>query len=144
VLRVHHSSLITHRFLVSDLVLAACAATTLVLIRGGPAGVLLVANCLAGACLGFQFAAAGFIVGRSGPCPTVPRSSLVASAPESVARRVGVLTALDLVGGSLGGILTALVFVPVFGIGAAALCAGAVKLASALAQLVPCRSVSHP
>jgi spermidine synthase len=141
---LHPSSFLRHAFLVSDLVLAACAATTLVLIRGGPAGVLLVANCLAGACLGFQFAAAGFIVGRSGPCPTVPRSSLVASAPESVARRVGVLTALDLVGGSLGGILTALVFVPVFGIGAAALCAGAVKLASALAQLVPCRSVSHP
>jgi predicted membrane-bound spermidine synthase len=114
------------------------------LIRVGPTGAFLVANGLAGACLGFQFAVAGSIVGRSGPCPTVPRASFIASSPKSLARRAGILAALDLVGGSLGGILTALVFVPVFGIGAAAMCAGAVKLASALAQLVPGRPASPP
>ena len=132
---LHPSSLLFHPFLVSDLVLAACAAATMVLIRGGPAVVFLVANCLAGACLGFQFAVAGFIAHRS---------SLIASAPEATARRAGALTALDLAGGSLGGIMTALVVVPIFGIGTAALAAGAVKLTSALAQLMPGRPVSQP
>jgi len=94
--------------------------------HGGPAGAFLLADCLAGACLGFQFAVAGSIVHRP---------SSIVSVPESAARRAGVLTALDLTGGSIGGILTALVFVPVFGIGAAALSAGAVKLVSALIQL---------
>lgn len=106
-------------FLVTDLVLTGCAAGVTLFVRGGPAGVFLLTNCLAGACLGFQFAVAGSIV----------------SVPESAARRAGVLTALDLAGGSIGGILTALVFVPVFGIGIAALSAGAVKLASVFAQL---------
>jgi predicted membrane-bound spermidine synthase len=106
----------------------------MVLIRGGPAGAFLVANCLAGACLGFQFAVAASIV--HGP-------SSIVSAPESAARRAGVLTALDLAGGCLGGILTALVFVPVFGIYVAALFAGAVKVASAVAQLMPSRPVSQ-
>jgi spermidine synthase len=133
-LPAHRSSLITHRLLASDLVLAACAATSMVLIRGGPAGAFLVANCLAGACLGFQFAVAASIV--HGP-------SSIVSAPESAARRAGVLTALDLAGGCLGGILTALVFVPVFGIYVAALFAGAVKVASAVAQLMPSRPVSQ-
>jgi hypothetical protein len=130
---LHPSSLLLHPFLLSDLALAACAVLTLVLIRGGPAGAFLLADCLAGACLGFQFALAGSIV--HSPSSTV-------SAPESAARRAGVLTALDLVGGSLGGILTALVLVPVFGIATAALVAGAVKLASALVQLMPGRPVS--
>jgi spermidine synthase len=134
VLRVHHSALITRRFLISDLVLAACAAITLILVHGGPAAALLAVNCFAGACLGFQFAVAGSIVHRP---------SSIVSASESAGRRAGILTALDLVGGSLGGVLTALVLVPVFGIGAAALCAGAVKLASALVQLVPGRPVSQ-
>ena len=128
----HPSSFIPHPFLVADLVLARCAAAAVVLFHGGPAVVFLVANCTAGACLGFQFAVAGIITHRS---------SLIASA---AARRAGVLTALDLAGGSLGGLLTALVFVPVFGIGTAALCAGAVKLASALVQLMPARPVSQP
>jgi hypothetical protein len=114
-------------FFAADLVIAACAATVVALIRGGPIGAFLAANCVAGACLGFQFALAG--------------SGVTAS---SAGRRAGVLTALDLVGGSLGGILTALVLVPVFGIGAAALVAGAVKLTSALAQLMSGRPVSHP
>jgi spermidine synthase len=122
-------------FFAADLVLATCAAAVMALIRGGPAGALLGADCLAGACLGFQFAVAGSIV----HCP-----SSIVSAPATAARRAGVLTALDLVGGSLGGILTALVLVPVFGIGAAALVAGAVKLTSALAQLMSGRLVSHP
>jgi predicted membrane-bound spermidine synthase len=128
-----HSSL-APLFAVSDLVLAVCAAAVLALIRGGPAGVLLSANCLAGACLGFQFAVAGSMA--RGP-------SSIVSAPMSAARRAGVLTALDLVGGSIGGILTALVLVPAFGIGTAALLAGAVKLTSALAQLMPGRPVSQ-
>ena len=98
----------------------------MLLMHGGPAGAFLLADCLAGACLGFQFAVAGSIVHRP---------SSIVSVPESAARRAGVLTALDLTGGSIGGILTALVFVPVFGIGAAALSAGAVKLVSALIQL---------
>ena len=131
-LPIHHSSFITHRFLLTDIVLAACAVATVVLIHGGPTGAFLVANCATGACLGFQFAVAGFITHQS---------SLIAS---SASRRAGVLTALDLVGGSLGGILIALVIVPVFGITAAALVAGAVKLTSALAQLVPGRPVSQP
>jgi spermidine synthase len=128
-LPLHPSSLLLHPFLVSDLVLAACAAAAVALACDGPAAAFLAVNCFAGACLGFQFAVAG---GRA------------AVSRRSVARRAGVLTALDLVGGSLGGILTALVFVPVFGIGAAALCASAVKLASALAQLVPGRPASLP
>jgi spermidine synthase len=115
-----------HRFLVSDLVLAVCAAAAVILIHGGPASAFLLANCLAGACLGFQFALAGSIVHSP---------SSIVSASESAARRAGILTALDLAGGSLGGILTALVLVPVFGIGTAALSAGAVKLISALVQL---------
>ena len=120
------SSFILRPFLWADLVLAACTAAVVALIRGGPAGAFLVANCLAGACLGFQFATAGS--GATG---------------SSAARRAGVLTALDLAGGSLGGILTALVLVPVFGIGAAALSAGAVKLTSALVQLTPARRPSQ-
>jgi spermidine synthase len=128
-------SSIVHRFFVSDLALAACAAAAVALIRGGPAGMFLVANCLAGACLGFQFAVAGSIVHRS---------SSIVSGPATAARRAGILTALDLAGGSLGGILTALVLVPVFGIGTAALLAGSVKLVSSLAQLVPSRAVSQP
>ncbi len=115
-----------HPFLWADLVLVACTAAVVGLIRGGPAGVFLVANCLAGACLGFQFVVAG-----SG------------AAGSSAARRAGVLTALDLAGGSLGGILTALVLVPVFGMGPAALSAGAVKLTSALVQLTPKRRPSR-
>jgi spermidine synthase len=130
-----HSVLGSSFLFAADIVLLACAAAAALLVHGGPAGAFLVANCVAGACLGFQFAVAGFIA---------PRSSLIASSPETAARRAGVLTALDLAGGSLGGILTALVFVPVFGIGAAALCAGAVKFASALAQLMPGRPVSQP
>jgi spermidine synthase len=139
VLRAHHPSLSTPRFLISDLVLAACAAVTLVLVHSGPAAAFLAVNCLAGACLGFQFAVAGFAVGRSGPCPTAPRSSLIVSAPGSAARRAGTLTALDLVGGSLGGLLTALVAAPALGISIAALIAGAVKLTSACTQLMPGR-----
>ncbi len=128
-------SSIVHRFFVSDLVLAACAAAAALLVHGGPASAFLGANCLAGTCLGFQFAVAGSIVHRP---------SSVVWAPETAARRAGVLTALDLAGGSLGGILTALVIVPVFGIGVAALFAGTVKLTSALAQLMPGRPVSQP
>ena len=124
---------LTPLFVVSDLVLAACVATAMVLVRGGPAGAFLVANCLAGTCLGFQFAVAG---------STVHGPSSIVSAPESAARRAGVLTALDLAGGSLGGILTALVLVPAFGIGVAALSAGTVKLVSALVQLTPSREAS--
>jgi spermidine synthase len=115
---VHPSSFLLHPFLGADIALALCAVATVVLIHAGPPSAFLLANCLAGACLGFQFAVAG-----SG------------AAGSSAGRRAGMLTALDLVGGSLGGILTALVFAPVFGIGAAALCAGAVKLASTLVQL---------
>jgi spermidine synthase len=122
-------------FLAADLVLAVCAAAAVMLIHDGPAAVFLAVNCLAGACLGYQFAVAGHIA---------PRSSLIASSPASAARRAGVLTALDLTGGSLGGILTALVLVPVFGIGVAALFAGAVKVTSALTQLMPGRPVSQP
>ena len=78
------------------------------------------------------------------PWSTVHGPSSVVSVPESAGRRAGILTALDLAGGGLGGILTALVLVPVFGIHVAALSAGAVKLASALAQLMPGRPVSQP
>jgi len=120
-------------FVVSDIALMSCAAAVPALTRGGPAGFLVTANCLAGACLGFQFALAGSIIRRP---------SFVASAPQSAVRRAGVLTALDLAGGSLGGMLTALFVVPVFGIGVAALFAGAVKLASALVQLTPKRRTS--
>ncbi len=141
---LHPSSRLLHPFLLSDLVLAACAAAVMALIRVGPTGAFLVANSLAGACLGFQFAVAGFIAPRWPQRPLSDGASFTASSPGSLARRAGVLASLDLVGGSLGGILTALVFVPVFGIGAAALCAGAVKLASALAQLVPGRPASPP
>jgi spermidine synthase len=124
-----------HRFFVSDLALATCAATTMLLLHGGPAGAFLLANCLAGVCLGFQFALAGSIVHRP---------SSIVSVPGSAARRAGILTALDLAGGSLGGILTALVLAPVFGIGAAALSAGAVKLVSALVQLATRRPAPSP
>jgi len=132
---LHPSAFILHPFLLADLVLAVCAAAAALLIRIGPAVVFLAANCVAGACLGFQFAVAGCVV--HGP-------SSVVSVPESAGRRAGILTALDLAGGGLGGILTALVLVPVFGIYVAALSAGAVKLASALAQLMPGRPVSQP
>jgi predicted membrane-bound spermidine synthase len=43
------------------------------------------------------------------------------------------------VGGSLGGLLTALVAAPALGISIAALIAGAVKLTSACTQLMPGR-----
>jgi spermidine synthase len=117
-------------FLAADLVLAACTATAIILISGGRAGVFLFTNCLAGACLGFQFALAASIAASR-------------DAPVAARRSAGILTALDLVGGSLGGILTALILVPVLGIAAAALVAGAVKLASALVQLMPDRPVSQ-
>jgi spermidine synthase len=132
---VPHPSSLAHLFAVSDLVLAACAGAAALLIHGGPAAEFLAVNCLTGASLGFQFAVAGSIVHRP---------SSVVSAPESVSRRAGVLTALDLVGGGLGGILTALLVVPVFGIGAGALVAGVVKLTSALTQLMPGRPVPQP
>jgi spermidine synthase len=122
-------------FLIPDLVLAGCAAMVMLLTLGGPTGVFLIANCLAGACLGFQFAVAAGI-------GTTGRQSSIASR-QSSARRAGVLTALDLAGGSLGGILTSLLLVPVFGIAAAALFAGAVKLASSLVQLMPGRPASQ-
>jgi predicted membrane-bound spermidine synthase len=125
---------IVHRFFVSDLVLALCAAAVVALMRGGPADAFLAADCLAGACLGFEFAVAG---------STVHRPSSDASAPATAARRAGFLTALDLAGGSLGGILTSLILVPAFGISVAALSACAVKLISALVQLVPGRPVSQ-
>jgi spermidine synthase len=134
-LPIHHSSFITHRFFVSDLALAVCAAAAALLIHGGPAGAFLFANCLAGACLGFQFAVAGSGAATNRQSPIANR--------QSAGRRAGILTALDLAGGSLGGILTALVLVPVFGIGAAALSAGAVKLASALVQLATRRPGSQ-
>jgi hypothetical protein len=114
-------------FAAADVVLALSAAGVMLLIHGGPAGAFLLANCLAGASLGFQFAVAG-----SGAAAN--RQSAIANR-QFAGRRAGILTALDLAGGSLGGILTALVFAPVFGIGTAALSAGAVKLASALVQL---------
>jgi spermidine synthase len=120
-------------FMVADFVLASCAAAVLALTRGGPAGFLILANCLAGACLGFQFAVAGSVGAANRKSPITTR--------QSAAHRAGVLTALDLVGGSLGGILTALVLVPILGIDTAALCAGAVKLASALFQLTPTHQV---
>ncbi len=123
-------------FIVADVALASCAAAVLALTRGGPAGFLIAANCLAGACLGFQFAVAGNAGAANRQSPIASR--------QSAARRAGVLTALDLAGGSLGGILTALVLVPILGIDTAALCAGAVKLASALVQLTPTRPVSQP
>ena len=121
-------------FLAADIALTACAGAAALLIHGGPAGAFLAANCLAGACLGFQFALAGSIVHSPGS---------IDSAPESAARRAGILTALDLAGGSIGGILTALVFVPALGIGIAALSAGSVKLASALVQLAARRPGSQ-
>jgi spermidine synthase len=129
-IRGSRSSSIVHRpssFLAADIALAVCAGAAALLIRGGPASAFPVANCVAGACLGFQFALAGS--GATG---------------SSAGRRAGVLTALDLVGGSLGGILTALILAPVFGIAAAALVAGTVKLTSVLAQLMPGRPVSQP
>ncbi|MBN2465025.1 hypothetical protein JXD38_05315 [candidate division WOR-3 bacterium] len=128
-LRVPRPSSLALSFVVSDVALAFCAAAVLALTRGGPHLVLLVTNLLAGACLGFQFAVAGSF-------PAAGHS------PVAARRTAGVLTALDLAGGCLGGILTALVLVPVLGIDAAALCAGAVKLASAAVQLTPSRRVS--
>jgi spermidine synthase len=118
-------------FLAADLALAACAAAAALLIHAGPAGAFLAANCLAGACLGFQFALAGSAAANR-------------HSPFAIRQSAGILTALDLAGGSLGGILTALVLVPVFGIGAAALSAGAVKLVSALVQLAARRPGSQP
>jgi spermidine synthase len=110
----------------ADIVLALSAAAAALLVKGGPAGLFLIVNCTAGACLGFQFALAG-----SGPADTA-------------ARRAGVLTALDLAGGSVGGLLTALLLVPALGISTAALSAGAVKLVSALVHLTPARAPSPP
>jgi hypothetical protein len=119
---VRRTPYIVHRFLVSDLVLTVCAVAATLLLRGGSAAAFLVANCLAGACLGFQFALAGSAAANR-------------QSPSAIRQSAGILTALDLAGGSLGGILTALVLVPVFGITTAALSAGAVKLVSALVQL---------
>jgi spermidine synthase len=115
---VRRSLFLAPGFLVSDMALAVCAAAAALLIHGGHAVLFLVANCAAGACLGFQFALAG-----SGTAATA-------------AKRAGILTTLDLAGGSVGGLLTALLLVPVLGISTAALSAGAVKLASALVQLI--------
>jgi len=119
---VPRPSSIVYRFLAADLVLSACAVAAIPLTRGGPASLFLLVNCLAGACLGCQFALAGSAAAKR-------------QSPFAIRQSAGILTALDLVGGSLGGILTALILVPVFGIAVAALSAGAVKLASALAQL---------
>jgi spermidine synthase len=121
---VQRASSMVRRFLISDLVLAGCAAAATLLTHGGPPTVFLATNCLAGACLGFQFAVAG---------------SDGNVRHQSVVHRAGALTALDLAGGSLGGILTALVLVPGFGMGTAVLCAATAKLASALVQLTPKR-----
>ena len=131
-LSIHPSSFRLHPFLVADLVLAVCAAATVLLMHGGPAAAFLLTNCLAGACLGYQFAVAGSAAAANRHSPIVIRQS------------AGILTALDLAGGSLGGILTALVLVPAFGIGTAALSAGAVKLASALVQLTARGPGPHP
>jgi spermidine synthase len=112
-------------FSASDLTLVAAAATAVLLLRGGAHWLFLLVNCLAGVCLGLQFAVAG-------------NTATTGLAPAR--RTVGVLAALDLAGGSIGGILTALVVVPAFGIATAALLAGTVKTASALVQLAGTRS----
>ena len=98
--------------ILADTGLAASALALLLLARSGPAPLIFAANGAAGFCLGLQFAVAG------------------AAGGSSVSRRTGTLTALDLEGGFAGGLLTALVFVPVYGIAAASLAVVGVKAAS--------------
>jgi spermidine synthase len=117
-------------FVAADVLLAAAAGSVLSLIHEGPTGVFLTANCVAGVCLGFQFALAGSAAANR-------------QSPFAIRQSAGILTALDLVGGGLGGIVIALLIVPVLGIGVAALCAVGVKLISALVQLTPGRAVSQ-
>jgi len=121
------SPLTLRPLIVADCILALSTVAAALLVHAGPAALFLVVNCAAGACLGLEFALAG------------------SGATDTAARRAGILTALDLAGGSIGGLLTALLFVPVWGIGMAALAAGVAKLVSAVVQLTPARpNVRHP
>jgi spermidine synthase len=102
----------------ADIALLACAASQPVLARTGSAADFLIVLCLAGACLGLQFALAGALLHARG-----------------VGRRTGMLSSLDLAGGFLGGLGTALFLLPVYGLVTAALVAAGIKLASLLGQL---------
>jgi hypothetical protein len=117
----------TSAFVLADLALAGCAAVVVPLLRSGPAAAFLSANLVAGLCLGLQFAIAG--------SATSPDRHSPIAMHRFAGRRTGTLTALDLAGGCFGGLLTALVLVPVWGIGIAALSAVAVKLTSVLVSL---------
>jgi hypothetical protein len=114
----------THRgataaFVVAEAALILCCVVQPVLARTGNAPAFALTAFLAAACLGLQFAVAG------------------AARPGGVAARTGTLTALDLAGGFLGGLATALFLLPVYGLILTGTLVGAAKLSSLLAQLVP-------
>lgn len=108
------SSVPTRTFLVADLLLGLLAS--FVWLTSLPAALLLFLNLLVGIALGLQFS--------------------LATAGQPVRRRTGLITALDLTGGFVGGLATSLVLVPAFGLGAAGLAALAIKLTSSLGLLL--------
>ncbi len=101
-------------FLVADILLGLLAS--LVWLTSLPAVLLLLLNLLVGIALGLQFS--------------------LATAGQPVRRRTGLITALDLTGGFVGGLATSLVLVPALGLAAAALAALAIKLTSSLGLLL--------
>lgn len=101
-----------------DLLLGAGAVALPVLVQHGPAVSFALVLGLAGACLGLQFALAGSVL-RS----------------EGTGRMTGVLAALDLTGGFAGGLVTALLLLPIYGLASAVLVLAGVKLSSLVAQL---------
>jgi hypothetical protein len=100
----------SHRFAfaAADLALVAAAAGLLTPV---PGPVLVAVDSLAGLVLGLQFA-------------------LAAAGPDRVRMRTSAVTVLDLAGGCAGGLLTALLLVPMLGVGTAALAVAAAKLTS--------------
>jgi predicted membrane-bound spermidine synthase len=97
-------------FVAADILLVAAAASTLFLVGPAPGWSFFLIDALCGACLGLQFA--------------------VASACATPARQTGRIAALDLAGGSLGGLAATLFLVPVFGLVATGLFVLSLKFAS--------------
>jgi len=109
-------------FFSAELVLIAVLGGLMLLGGGGGKGLFLLLLFVAGMCLGWQFGIASIERQQSGAV--------------SGGRTAGLLSILDFTGGALGGILTALILLPVFKVTGALLAIAGLKLVSALCQLL--------
>lgn len=109
-------------FLVAELTLVAVLGGLLLLGSGGNKALFVFVLFVAGMCLGWQFGIASIEEQNSGRV--------------SAGRTAGVLSVLDFTGGALGGILTALIVMPVLGLTGAGLFLAGLKTVSGLCQLL--------